>query len=194
MVDLYEWLNFGVLVLSTLLFLLFYVKSVSPAQLERSIGERAYRRCMYYRIIAGVFEGVTVLNYIAYWFYPLPIGMPLLLPWPWPMSILLAIAVATPSGYLMYIGVRDAGRETLEPKKEHTMYGGIYKRMRHPQALGESLLWFPIALLLNSPFLVLYSFFWIPVFYVMCLFEERDLLIRYGPAYADYRRQVGFFP
>ncbi len=194
MVQLIAWLNLAVLVLSSVFFLFFYVMSVSPARLERRLGEKAFRRCMHYRIASGVLEGVTVLSYVIYWLYPLPIGFPLVLPWSWLLSIAIALVIAAPSTYLMYIGVRDAGRETLEPKKEHTMYGGIYERMRHPQALGEFLLWFPIALVLNSPFLLLYSFVWIPIFYIMCVFEERDLLIRYGQAYEEYRKRVGFFP
>ena len=74
------------------------------------------------------------------------------------------------------------------------MYGGIYEKMRHPQAVGEVTLWWLIALLLNSPFLALYSFVFIPIFYLMCLAEERDLIIRYGQDYIDYKERVGFFP
>ncbi len=140
MVEVIEWTNILVLVLSTILFLYFYVKSVSPAQLEKKIGEIAYPKCMRYRLIAGAFEGITVINYVVYFFYPLPIGLPLVLPWPWLVSVLIAIIILIPSLYLMVIGMKDAGRETLEPKKEHTLYGGIYETVRHPQAIGESVL------------------------------------------------------
>jgi protein-S-isoprenylcysteine O-methyltransferase Ste14 len=191
---LIAWLNLLILIVSAGLFLFFYVKSASPAQLEAKIGEGAYRKCMYYRILASTFETITIVNYIVYRFYPLPIGLPLNLPWPFSVSVLLAACIAVPSLYLMYIGMRDAGRETLEPRKDHTMYAGVYNKMRHPQALGESFLWFPVALLLDSPFLVLFSFVWIPILYVMCVYEERDLLVRYGQAYADYRERVGILP
>jgi protein-S-isoprenylcysteine O-methyltransferase Ste14 len=77
-------------------------------------------------------------------------------------------------------------------KKEHTLYGGIYEKMRHPQATGELPFWWVIAFLLHSPLLVLYSFVWVPVFIMMCLAEERDLVIRYGKAYEDYRQRTGF--
>jgi protein-S-isoprenylcysteine O-methyltransferase Ste14 len=192
MVVLIEWLNFVVLIISTILFLFFYVRSVSPAQLEQKIGELAYPKCKTFRIVAGGFEGITVINYVIYFFYPLPIGLPLVFPWPWLDSILIGIIILIPSLYLMAIGVKDAGTETLEPKKEHTLYGGIYDTVRHPQAIGESVLWFPIALFLNSPFLALYSIVWIPIFYVMCVAEERDLVVRYGKPYLEYRDRVGF--
>lgn len=187
-----ELLNIIALIFSTLLFLFFYVKSVSPAQLEKKIGEIAYPKCKTYRIVAGLFEGITVINYVIYFFYPLSLGIPLVFPWPWTVSILVAILILIPSFYLMIIGMRDAGRETLEPKKEHKLYGGIYETIRHPQAIGEAFMWFPIALFLNSPFLVLYSFVWIPILYIMCLAEERDLVIRYGTPYLEYRDRVGF--
>ncbi len=187
-----EWVNIIVLVVSTILFLYFYVRSVSPAQLEKKMGEVAYQKCKTYRLIAGAFETVTVINYVIYFFYPLPIGIPLVFPWEWTVPILIAIIILIPSMYLMAIGVKDAGRETLEPRKEHTLYGGIYETVRHPQAIGESVMWFPIALFLNSPFLLLYSFIWLPVFYVMCIAEERDLVLRYGTPYLEYRDRVGF--
>ena len=192
MVPLIEWLNFLVLVVSTILFLYFYVKSVSPAQLEKTMGEIAYPKCKTYRIIAGAFEGITIVNYVLYVFYPLPLGLPLTLPWDYLLSFIIAFVIIIPSAYLMIKGMRDAGTETLEPKKEHTLYAGIYDKVRHPQAIGEAVLWFPFALWFNSPFLVLYSFIWIPIFYIMCWAEERDLIVRYGQPYLDYRDRVGF--
>jgi len=189
---LIELFNIIVLILSSILFLYFYVKSVSPAELEKKIGEIAYPKCKTYRIIAGAFEGITVINYVIYFFYPLSLGIPLVFPWPWLFSILIGLLILIPSFYLMIIGMKDAGRETLEPRKEHTLYGGIYETIRHPQAIGEAFVWFPIALFLNSPFLALYSFLWIPIFYIMCLAEERDLVVRYGTPYLEYRERVGF--
>jgi protein-S-isoprenylcysteine O-methyltransferase Ste14 len=177
---------------ASILFLFFYVKSVSPAHLEKKIGEDAYPKCKTYRLIAGAFESITIINYVLYFFYPLPVGIPLFLPWPWLISVFMAIFILVPSLYLMMLGIKDAGRETLEPRKEHTLYSGIYETVRHPQAIGESLLWFPFAFFLNSPFLVLYSFLWIPIFYIMCIAEERDLVLRYGEAYLEYRDRVGF--
>jgi protein-S-isoprenylcysteine O-methyltransferase Ste14 len=55
------------------------------------------------------------------------------------------------------------------------------------------LLWFTVAFLLNSPCLVLYSFLWLLVEYVMVMAEERDLVIRSGQACVDYRRRTGVF-
>jgi len=129
---------------------------------------------------------------VIYFFYPLSLSLPQSFPWPWWVSALIAVAIALPSGYLLWRGMRDAGEETMIVKVEHTLYGGIYQKIRHPQALGEMPLWWVIAFLLHSPFLVLYSFVWIPVFVVMSWAEERDLVIRYGQAYEEYRERTGF--
>jgi protein-S-isoprenylcysteine O-methyltransferase Ste14 len=186
------WINVGVLVASTLLFFYLYVRSAGPAALEQKIGPAAYEKCTGYRLIASLFMGVACLNYVLYVFYPLPIPEPRTFPWPWWVSALVAAAIALPAGYLFLRGVIDAGEETMVVKKEHTMYGGIYQKIRHPQALGEMPFWWAIAFLLHSPFLVLYSFVWIPIFVIMCLAEERDLVLRYGEAYEEYRERTGF--
>ncbi|MCK4383205.1 MAG: hypothetical protein KAW66_07930, partial [Candidatus Lokiarchaeota archaeon] len=51
----------------------FYIKSVYPATLAQKIGLKAYARCAYYRITASIFELVAILNYLFYFFLPLPI-------------------------------------------------------------------------------------------------------------------------
>jgi len=186
-----EVINILSLVLSSVFFLYFYVKSVSPASLERNIGSSAYEKCTRYRLISGIFMGICIINYVVYYFYPLPF-MPQSFPWSWWISAVITLLILLPAGYLFLKGIKDAGEETMVVKKEHTLYGGIYTKIRHPQALGEITLWWIIALVLNSPFLFAFSFVWIPIFYVMCRAEERDLLIRYGEEYREYMGRTGF--
>lgn len=191
--EMIAWINLAVLIVSTLLTLHFYVKSAGPAALEKKIGPKAYQKCTRYRLVASLMMTLASLSYIAYFFFPLPLPLPATFPWPWWISALIAAAIAIPAGYLFWQGVKDAGEETMIVKKEHTLYGGIYEKMRHPQAAGELPFWWVIAFLLHSPFLVLYSFVWIPIFLAMCLAEERDLIIRYGQAYEEYRQHTGFW-
>jgi methanethiol S-methyltransferase len=187
------WINFIVLILSTIGVLYFYVKSVRPAALEQKIGPNAYKRCMIYRWIAGGLMGVTTINYVVYVFYPLPTDLPKTFPWSYWVSALIAVLIALPAGYLMLRGVLDAGEETMTPKKEHILYKGIYEKIRHPQALGEMPLYWVFAFLCHSPFLVIYTFIWLPVFYWMCVAEERDLVLRYGQPFIQYQQQTGMF-
>jgi len=187
-----SWINFGVLLVSVPLFLYFYAKSVGPARLAAKIGEGAYVLCARYRVVAVIIMTATTLNYVIYYFYPIPMRLPRTFPWPWWVSALIALAIAIPAGYLWYRGMRDAGEETMIPRKEHSLYGGIYRKIRHPQAAGEMPFYWVIAFVLQSPFLVLFSFVWIPVFVLASLAEERDLVLRYGQAYEDYRERTGF--
>ncbi len=187
------WKNFIVMILSSLLCCLLYIKSVQPAALEKKIGEKAYKRCMIYRFIAGILMLAIIVTQFIYFFFPLPINFPRFFPWDYWISVLAVIGILIPSLILMIKGVLDAGKETMRPSKEQTLYGGIYKKIRHPQALGEVWLWWIVPFLLNSPFLALYSLIAIPIFYLFCVFEEKDLEYRYGQAYIDYKKQTGMF-
>ncbi len=190
--ELIPWINVGVLVLSTILMFYFYMQSARPAQLERKIGPTAYQKSGRYRIIASVFELVAIASYVVYSNYPLPISIPQAFPWPYRISVSAAVIIGVPSAYVMIRGVLAAGEDSVMPKKKHKLYGGIYKKIRHPQAMGEIPLWWVLSLLLNSPFLALYSIVWIPIFTAIALAEEKDLLIRYGKKYADYQKKTGF--
>lgn len=187
------WINFGVLLVATILFLLFYVRSVSPAGRALVRGPRAYQLCFYDRITAGAFEFIITANFVVYFFLPLDTPLPAKFPWSWWLSAVIAALIGIPALILMITGLRDAGEEAIRPRQEHTMYGGIYTRLRHPQAVGEVLLFPVMAILLHSPFLTLFSLIYFPIFIIMCYAEEQDLLLRYGEAYAEYCRHTGAF-
>ena len=188
------WINFATMIIGGILMTWFYLMSVRPAALERKIGARAYCLAGRYRMLSSIFMFTLTANYILYHWYPLPFDpFPPVFPWPYWISGLIGILIAVPSMYLMLRGVQDAGEEAMVPKKEHSMYGGIYEKIRHPQALGEMPLWWAMAFLIHSPFLVVLSFVWLPVWYGWCVAEEKDLLLRYGEAYESYRQRTGMF-
>jgi protein-S-isoprenylcysteine O-methyltransferase Ste14 len=189
------WINFIVLLLASILTVVYYFKSAGPAALEKKIGATAYSMCTRYRALASIFMTLAGINYVIYAFYPLPLPLPRVFPWPYWVSALIAVAIAVPSGILLVRGMKDAGEETILVKKEHQLYGGIYRKIRHPQAAGEVWYWWVIAFLCNSPFLALYSIIWLPLFHLMSRAEERDLLIRYGDSYKTYMEKTGmYFP
>jgi protein-S-isoprenylcysteine O-methyltransferase Ste14 len=190
---MFPFINFGTLIVSSVLFAYFYYLSVSPAALEKEIGIISYKRCAIYRVISSIFMTIAGINYILFYWFPLPLPIPRTFPWSWWVSAVIAIVIAIPSGWLMLRGVKDAGEETIRPKPEHTLYEGIYQRIRHPQAVGEFPFWWMLAFLAHSPFLVLFTFLYIPVWYYMCIWEENDLIIRYGQAYEEYRQKTGFW-
>ncbi len=187
------WINLFVMMLSTLLFLLFYIRSVSPATLETVMGEKAYAYCGWQRVIAIAFEVIVVINYFVYASLPVQIPLPHTFPWARWISYVIAAVITVPSMGLMVKGMIDAGSEAIRPAKENPMYGGIYEQLRHPQALGEVLVWLVLAFALHSPFLAIFSLFHFPIFAMMCFAEEQDLLVRFGDKYVDYMQRVGWF-
>jgi len=184
--------NLAVLAAATLLALFWYLKSAGPAALARRIGPAAYRRCTVYRLVAAGCLLLAASGYVAYRRFPLTGPLPVAFPWPRWISLLAAAVLGLPSGWLWLRGVVDAGKESLVVRREHVLFGDIYRRIRHPQAAGELPWWWVLALLLDSPFLALYSLVWVPAYLAMCLAEERDLVLRYGEAYLAYRRSTGF--
>jgi len=187
------WINVASLIFASILFTYYYVKSVRPASLETEIGHEAYSKCGVYRIVSSAFMFLAAVNFVLYYFFPLPLPLPKTFAWGWNVSVLVALVIAIPSGYLMWRGVKDAGQETIRPAKENVLYSGIYERIRHPQAVGEFPLWWVIGFALNSPFLVVFSFLYLPVWLYFCRAEEQDLSIRYGASYEEYRKRVGFW-
>jgi methanethiol S-methyltransferase len=188
------WLNVGVLVVATFLTVAFYVASAGPAALSQRVGtEAAYRRCTRYRMLSAIFITVAGADYVVYAFSPLPWSFPKRFPWPYWVSALIAVLIAIPAGIVWVRGMRDAGEETMVLKESHAMYGGIYTRIRHPQAAGEVWYWWVFAFLCHSPFLALYSLVWLPLFHLMSKAEERDLVIRFGDAYRTYMEQTGMY-
>jgi protein-S-isoprenylcysteine O-methyltransferase Ste14 len=189
------WANVVVLLLATLLTVVCYVRSAGPAALEQKIGTAAYGQCTRYRAFSAIFMTLAGVNYVVYAFYPIPLPVPRAFPWPYWVSALIALVIAIPAGLLWARGMRDAGEETMWVKKEHRLYGGIYRKIRHPQAAGEVWYWWVFAFLCHSPFLAVYSSIWLPLFHLMSQAEERDLVIRYGEDYRVYMRNTGmYFP
>jgi methanethiol S-methyltransferase len=188
-----ELVNFFILIFSTILFLYFYVLSVSPAFYETEIGKKAYKRCGIYRTISMIFMFITCINYVIYYFYPLSISLSRRLFVNHWISVIIGIVILIPSATLMIKGIIDAGKEAIAPQEGQTLYKGIYDKIRHPQAQGEVFLFWVIAFILNSPFLIIYSFIWLPIFYLICIAEEKDLLLRFGKDYIDYRNKTGMF-
>jgi len=84
------------------------------------------------------------------------------------------------------------GLPELAPSRDNQklLHEGIYARLRHPRYLSFILGLLGVTLFVNN--LALYLFY--PIFvllvYVVTVLEERELLDRFGAAYAEYRSRV----
>jgi protein-S-isoprenylcysteine O-methyltransferase Ste14 len=162
-----------------------------PAHREEKVGPRAWEDCKRFRSISGFFIILIVIQIILWIWIPIPELNWIISPNPL-IPILIGLAIAIPCTIILAKAVIDAGKETMIPEKDHKMYGGIYKHIRHPQMLGEMPWYFLIPLFLNQLFLFLYSFFMILIIVpVVIHFEDKDLIKRFGDPYIKYRKETG---
>ena len=179
--------------LSAFLFSYLTTLSVMPVTREEKVGERAWKECARLRGISFLFAGIMILNTILWIWLPIPELSWLLNPDPW-IGILIGIVIAVPCLYILKIALRDAGEEMHTPLKETKLHGGIYKKIRHPGALGEMPLYVVIALFTNSFFMTIWMLVFIILFTPIHIhYEEKDLLKRFGNEYAEYKSQTPAF-
>ncbi len=186
-----NWVNLGSLLLSIVLFCYLYTLSVQPIKREAQKGNLAWEQCMRLRIVASFFELIIAMNLILWIWFPIP-----MINWQvsinYGIGILIGFLIVIPCLMILLKGIRDAGKETLQPSQETQMYGGIYNHIRHPQSLGEFPLFIAIAFMVNSWFLIiLMSLFVIIYVPIMVYYEEKDLLRRFGEKYREYQKRTG---
>ncbi|MHC1591876.1 MAG: methyltransferase family protein [Candidatus Helarchaeales archaeon] len=158
-------------------------------------GDAAWRQCGKFRLIASIFETVSVVNLILWVFFPIPgLQFPIFPVW-W-MAVILGIILIIPFGIIMVKGIHDAGKETMQPSENTDLYSGIYKYIRHPQTLGEFPMWPIFGLMTNSWLMFLVGLIFIIIYTpIMIKIEEADLIRRFGKKYEEYRKNTGcLFP
>ena len=183
------------IIVSMIWYTVFYILSVRPAQLEKKIGESSYKRCAILRKISFIGIGLCMISEVLYFFFPLEMGFKLriidsLAGW------IICISIGIILGVLATLIIKEVSKVALDsfvPKKENEMFRGIYERIRHPQAIADVIYWFTFAFVFNSSFLLIIAIIWIPLNYLIVLFEEQDLKVRYGLSYLDYMKRTGRF-
>lgn len=186
-----EYINFAILIISIVVFSIFYTLSTLPKILMEKIGEKAWQRCKTFRFIAIIFEMVSIVNIILWLWYPIEI-----VNWKissyWWIGVTVGGVIVVIGIILMVKGMLDAGSETHTPSQETEMYSGIYNHIRHPQTLGEMPMFPAIAFIVNSWFLVIILTAYILIYTpIMIYLEEKDLVKRFGDEYRQYQKEVG---
>ena len=183
-----SWLNLISLHVSGFLFAYLTTLSVMPVTREEQRGEKAWEECAKLRSISFLFAGIMVLNTILWIWFPV-----LELTWvlsPDPLfGIILGVIIAVPCLAILRVAMRDAGKEMHAPQKGIQLHGGIYRKIRHPGAVGEMPLYVVVALFVNSIFLTFWMTIYILIFTpIHIYYEEKDLLKRFGDIYAEYQK------
>ena len=182
------WVNLLSLHVSAFLFSYLTTLSVMPVTREEKVGEKAWEECARLRSISFVFAGIMVVNTILWLWFPVPELAWVLSPDPL-FGIIVGIIIGVPCFIIMSVALRDAGKEMHAPQKGIQLHGGIYKKIRHPGAVGEMPLYVVVALFVNSLFLTLWMIVFVLTFTpIHIYFEEKDLVKRFGEEYEEYRR------
>ena len=186
-----EILNFISLFLNLIFFAIFYTLSLSPVKRAEKVGDKAWKQCGQFRLIASLFVTISAVNLILWVIFPIPNLYLQIFPALWE-GIVIGLILLIPFGAIMWKGMRDAGIETMQPSKDTPMYSGIYKYIRHPQTLGEFPMWVIMGIMTNSWTAFLIGLIFIVIYTpIMIKIEEADLVRRFGEKYEEYRRTTG---
>jgi protein-S-isoprenylcysteine O-methyltransferase Ste14 len=79
---------------------------------------------------------------------------------------------------------------TTEQPKSRLLQDGIYRAVRHPRYLSAGIAVIANALLINYTGLYILILLLVPLGYSMIVFEERELIDRFGEEYRKYQREV----
>lgn len=189
--SLIAWINFTILNIATIFCWFFYILSVLPATRAEKIGEKAWKQSARFRLISGFLTFVMTINIILWVFFPIPEFVWIVHPNPL-VGIAIGIILAVIFTPIWIKGMKDAGRETMQPSKSTELYRGIYRHIRHPQALGEMPWFVIIPLWINSLFLVLWTLLMIIIVSPLIIhYEEKDLEKRFGAPYREYKKNTG---
>lgn len=86
------------------------------------------------------------------------------------------------------IGIPELSR--AEHRKGKLLKDGVYRAVRHPRYLSAGIAVVANALIINSVGMYVLILLVFPVGFVMLMFEERDLVDRFGEEYRQYQREV----
>lgn len=187
---LVPWLNFISLHISALLFAYLGILSTMPVTLEEKHGNQAWSYCKTLRYASFAFAAIMVANTILWVWFPIPEIAWIISSNPM-FGIVVGIIIGLPCFAIMAVAMKDAGTEMSYPVKETTLHGGIYRKIRHPGALGEMPLCVVLALFVNSLFLVLWMTVYVVLFTAINIhYEEEDLVKRFGDEYIEYRKRT----
>jgi len=85
------------------------------------------------------------------------------------------------------------GVPQLKGENDHLLNQGIYSRVRHPRYLDFIFGTFAFAVFANYLAVYILAVLLVPTLYLVTIFEERELAVRFGDAYRAYRERVPRF-
>jgi preprotein translocase subunit YajC len=158
-------INLVVLIVATLLGLYFYVKRVGFKKTEIQNTQESLK-VIKYQTLAELLMTLVGINYVVYFLYPIPLFMPLSFSWGWRVSATIAVAIALLSSYYWW--------RSLPSQPHPATILGTHDHFQDPQVLSDLSFWWVLGFLLHSPFLVMFSLMWIPIYFLFNWWEHKD--------------------
>lgn len=162
------WINLVVLIVATILGLYFYVKGVDFQKIKKTDQQNTPEslEVIKYQTLAELLMTLVGINYVVYFLYPLPLFTPLSFPWGWGVSATIAVAIALWSSYYWW--------RSLPSQPQPATILGQHDHLQDPQVLSDLSFWWVLGFLLHSPFLVMFSLTWIPIYLLFNWWEHKD--------------------
>ena len=118
--------------------------------------------------------------------------------WPPGWGIATGLALLVLEAWIFWRVKRDLGAAKLVGKTELSGGGemvreGIYARIRHPRYVGSLIAILGACFLAGTRLMWTVAAVWCLLTLVAIAMEERELRVRYGPAYEEYCRRVPRF-
>jgi len=171
---------------------------IADAIFRMAMGD-SKKRWFYTPFAAFLFLCFLSLFFIGAYFTDRWLNLPAVVYLPW--NLILGLILLAPGALLIvwtwaqFLMARGTPVPINPPKKLITT--GLYAYSRNPMMLGLFLVFFGVGILTGSPSL---TFFFSPlcvfIFYVQITgVEEREMELKFGRAYLDYKQRVPrFFP
>lgn len=179
---------------SLIFFLLACVASLGIILIRKYFYGKISRSKKLYPVILFIYLFGLVL--LIYLFIPLSYpSVPLLQNKVWLVLglILLYAGLGFFSWAYLYLGfVGTFGGASLG-LKDKLITTGPYQYTRNPQYLGISLFLFGFSLLTRSVYLILFSIFWVTLFHILAVTEEKELEASFGKEYVEYKKKTPRF-
>ncbi|MBW2369569.1 MAG: hypothetical protein JRH15_16990 [Deltaproteobacteria bacterium] len=188
------WANFALMVGATILFMYLYALSVQPFKRQKRIGDAAWQQCTRLRWYALFFEVIQLVCMALWIWIPVPVADQIIPDFKFRIPIIAIISI--PFWIILFAGAIHSGKESMFPSSQTELFKGIYRYCRHAQCTGEFPIFLLYAVALNSWVLVAFVIvFAVSFFSIIILYEEKDLVLKYGNQYKAYQKQTGaFFP
>lgn len=170
--------------------LIFFLIAMGASFGILGVRKYLYRSKKWYPIILLTYIFILVL--LVYLFIPLSVPtfqIRLFIPG----LILIYAGIGIFAWAYLYLGLLGTIGGASLGIKDELVTTGPYKYTRNPQYLGILAFLFGFSLLTGSLYIFLFSLLWVILFYILVIFEEKELEQEFGERYIKYKNKVPRF-